>query len=56
MVAVSVALEGEIIAMVSPEFRNWAESDSIQQSISDMITSFFILLAKIQINGNITII
>jgi hypothetical protein len=56
MVVVSVELDGEMIAMVSPSCRNWAESESIQQSISDIRQHFFILLAKVANYFGITII
>jgi hypothetical protein len=56
IVVVSVALDGDIIAIVSPGCRNWAESESIQQSISDIKQYFFILLAKVANYFGITII
>jgi hypothetical protein len=47
IVVVSVALDGDMIAIVSPGCKNCAESESIQQSISDIRQHFFILLAKV---------
>jgi hypothetical protein len=47
MVVVSVELDGEMIAMVSPWCKYWAESESIQQSINDMRQYFFILVPKV---------
>jgi hypothetical protein len=43
MVVVSVALEGEIMAMVSPLCRYCAESVNVQQSINNSRHSLFIL-------------
>jgi hypothetical protein len=52
MVAVSVALEGEIMAMVSLSCRYCAESVNVQQSINNSRHSFFIFfyfVAKIRV-------
>jgi hypothetical protein len=56
IVVVSVALDGDMIAIVSPGCKNCAESESIQQSISDIRQHFFILLAKVANYFGITII
>ena len=46
IVVVSVELEGDMIAMVSPGCRNWAESESIQQSMSDKRQYFLNMLQR----------
>ena len=47
IVVVLVELDGEMMAMVSPECRNWAESESIQQSKIDNRQHFFFMVAKV---------